>query len=107
MPPEPPTKRAIAFVDGQNLYFAAKEAFGYTFPNYEPLALAQCVATSRSWTLVDTYFYTGLPDPTASPRWHHFWVAKMAAMGTRGVHTYSRPLAYSNRQVQLLLAVKG
>ena len=28
-------KRAFAFVDGQNLYFAAREAFGYTYPNYD------------------------------------------------------------------------
>ena len=26
---EPPTKRAVAFVDGQNLFHAAREAFGY------------------------------------------------------------------------------
>jgi len=27
--PEPPTKRAVVFFDGQNLFHAAKEAFGY------------------------------------------------------------------------------
>jgi len=26
---EPPEKRAIAFIDGQNLYHAARESFGY------------------------------------------------------------------------------
>lgn len=30
MPDEPPIKRTIAFVDGQNLFHAAKEAFGYS-----------------------------------------------------------------------------
>ena len=27
-------KRAFAFVDGQNLYFGAREAFGYTSLDY-------------------------------------------------------------------------
>jgi mRNA interferase HigB len=29
MPAEPPVKRVVAFVDGQNLFYAAKKAFGY------------------------------------------------------------------------------
>ena len=36
----PPSPRAVTFVDGQNLFYAAKEAFGYTYPNYDPLKLA-------------------------------------------------------------------
>ncbi len=32
MPSEPPVKRAFVFVDGQNLFHAAKEAFGYLYP---------------------------------------------------------------------------
>jgi hypothetical protein len=35
MPEEPLNKRAIAFVDGQNLFHAAKEAYGYRDPNYD------------------------------------------------------------------------
>lgn len=35
MPPEPKVKRAFAFIDGQNLFFAARQAFGYTYPNYD------------------------------------------------------------------------
>jgi hypothetical protein len=30
---EPAIKRAVVFVGGQNLFNAAKEAFGYHFPN--------------------------------------------------------------------------
>src|SRR2546422_448621 len=40
MPPEPPVKRTVVFVDGQNLFHAAREAFGYTYPNYDIRALA-------------------------------------------------------------------
>ena len=40
MPPEPVDKRAAAFVDGQNLLYAARDAFGYSYPNHDPKALA-------------------------------------------------------------------
>jgi hypothetical protein len=41
MPTEPGIKRAFAFFDGQNLFYAAKEAFGYPFPNYDPRLLTE------------------------------------------------------------------
>ena len=47
------------------------------------------------------YFYTGIPDPDIDPKRNHFWIAKLAAMGTRDIQTYSRPLRYSNQLVQL------
>ncbi|MDE2823271.1 MAG: hypothetical protein OXK79_07175 [Chloroflexota bacterium] len=34
-------KRAVTFVDGQNLFHSAREAFGYTYPNYNVSALAK------------------------------------------------------------------
>lgn len=34
---EPSTKYALAFVDGQNLYRHAKDAFGHHHPNYDPI----------------------------------------------------------------------
>lgn len=39
MPVEPAIKRTVIFIDGQNLFRAAREAFGYTYPNYDVLAL--------------------------------------------------------------------
>ena len=88
-------------MDGQNLFHAAREAFGYSYPNYDPVALARAVCASHSWSLEATYFYTGVPDARDNPRWNHFWVAKLAIMGTRGVHTFSRPLRYRNQTVVL------
>lgn len=41
---EPPSKRTIAFFDGKDLFHAVKEAFGYRYPNYEPLALARAAS---------------------------------------------------------------
>lgn len=101
MPAEPATKRAIAFIDGQNLFYAVKYAFGYTYPNYDISALSLAVCLSRGWTLDDVRFYTGMPSAEDNSLWNQFWTAKLAAMGTRGVVTYARNLKYRNRTVQL------
>lgn len=90
MPGEPPAKRAVAFVDGQNLFYAAREAFGYTYPNYDASALARYLCEGRGWTLTQVRFYTGIPDPEDNAFWHGFWSAKLAVMGKEGVHVFSR-----------------
>ncbi len=56
---EPDNKRAVCFFDGQNLFHQAREAFGYRFPNYSPLALASHVCSSRGFNLKEIRFYTG------------------------------------------------
>ena len=96
MPDEPSLKRAVAFFDGQNLFYAAKQAFGYRWPNYDPLALARAVCALRM-DLQRTYFYTGLPKASDDPFWNHFWNAKLAVMGMRGIHTFWRHLKYRNQ----------
>ncbi len=42
-----------------------------------------------------------MPSAADKPFWNHFWTAKMAVMGTRGVHTFSRPLRYRNQTISL------
>ena len=101
MPPEPPVKRAVAFIDGQNLFHAAREAFGYTYPNYDVSALARQICTGQGWQLNQVRFYTGIPDPTDDPFWNHFWLHKLAMLGRQGVVVYSRSLRYRNRRVRL------
>ena len=101
MPPEPTVKRAVAFNDGQNLFHAAREAFGYTYPNYDVKALASAICTRQGWQLDQVRFYTGIPDPTDDPFWNHFWLHKLAMLGRQGVVVYSRPLRYRNRRVRL------
>jgi uncharacterized LabA/DUF88 family protein len=93
--------RAIAFVDGQNLFHSAKSAFGYSFPNYDPKALAENICATKGWQHIQTRFYTGVPDAGDNPFWNHFWVAKGAQMGREGVHVYTRPLRYRNKTVKL------
>jgi len=101
MPLEPKVKRTIALLDGQNLFYSAKEAFGYSYPNYDPLLLAQSVCERRGWRLEQARFYTGIPDAQVSAFWHTFWVRKLAAMGSRGAWTFSRPLRYRNETARL------
>ena len=101
MPAEPVVKRAVAFVDGQNLYYAAREAFGHTYPSYDVKALATSVCRQQRWGLKQVRFYTGVPDRTDNAFWHHFWAAKLLTMSRQRVHVYSRALRYHNRLVKL------
>jgi len=87
MPEEPVVKRTCVFIDGQNLYWAARQAFGYHYPNYDTLPLAQAVTQSRGWNLDTIHFYTGLPDIRDNDFWNKFWTAKLAVMGSRGIVT--------------------
>jgi uncharacterized LabA/DUF88 family protein len=98
---EPPVRRVVAFVDGQNLFHAAKRAFGYHYPNYDVAKLANRVAKDQGWSLTEVRFYTGVPDVEDNARWHAFWVAKLAQMGRLGVRVFTRPLRYRNRTVSL------
>jgi hypothetical protein len=101
MPTEPFTKRAVAFFDGQNLFYASKEAFGYPYPNYDQKLLTEHVCSAQGWTAAGIHFHTGVPSAGDKPFWNHFGTAKMAVMGTRGIRTFSRPLRYRNQTVAL------
>ena len=101
MTKEPPSKRCIAFIDGQNLFHAVREAFGYTFPNYDVKALAERVCSAQHWHLCGIRFYSGIPDRADDSNWHDFWSKKLAVMGRQGVVVFTRPLRYRNRVVRL------
>lgn len=101
MPPEPAIKRAVAFVDGQNLFFAARQAFGYTYPNYDFPALAMAVCASNGWQLEQTRFYTGIPDASDDSFWNYFWAGKLRTLSRQGVQVFSRSLRYRNKVVRL------
>ena len=98
---EPPTKRVIAFFDGQNLFHTAREAFGYFFPNYCPLSLATRICKDHNWSLQGIRFYTGIPDPDHSMFWNQFWTSKLGTLGHRGVAVFSRFLRYRNQEGKL------
>ncbi len=98
---EPPVKRAVAFIDGQNLFHQAKDAFGYRYPNYDLAALARAVCEPNGWQLPEVRFYTGVPDAAADPVWNAFWVNKTTQMGQTGIKVITRPLRYRNKIVRL------
>lgn len=101
VPPGPSPKHAVAYFDGQNLFHCAKKAFGYTYPNYDPLALARQICAKQGWNLNQARFYTGVPDASDSPFWHGFWTKKLLAMSRQGIQVYSRSLKYRNKRVRL------
>ena len=94
MPEEPKIKRAVSFIDGQNLFHGAKKAFGYTYPNYDPKKLSEAICAAREWNLIETRFYTGVPSLSENPVWHEFWANKLRSMSRQGVVIYSRELKY-------------
>ena len=101
MPSEPASKRAIAFVDGQNLFYSARSAFGYPFPNYDPLALARTICVRQGWDLLQVRFYTGVPDVQDDMQKNAFWSAKLLQMSRAGIQVYKRALRYRNKTVKL------
>jgi len=101
MPVEPVVKRAVAFVDGQNLFHAVRAAFGYSYPNYDIRNLSLSLCQAKGWSLAQARFYTGLPDPADDAFWNHFWITKLRVMSWHKVHVFSRPLRYRNRRVKL------
>lgn len=94
---EPAIKRTFVFVGGQDLYRAAKEAFGYNYPNYDIKLLSEKICSAKGWTLNSIYFYTGMPDPQDDNFWHNFWSKKLSYMGRLGITIFSRPLRYHNK----------
>lgn len=94
MPQEPQEPRAVAFVDGQDLFHAARESFGYLYPNYDVLCLARTVCMRQGWRLGEVHFYTGVPSAEDNPYWHRFWRRKLQVMQEAGVKVHTRPLRY-------------
>ena len=101
MPAEPDIKRAISFIDGQNLYRHAKDAFGHHHPNYDPRLLADAVCAERGWVNHGIRFYTGVPSVDRAPTWHGYWTKRLTAMGRSGIAVTSRPLRYRVERIRL------
>ena len=101
VPPVPAPLRAHVFFDGQNLFRSVKHCFGYSYPNYDVVALAQLVCARQNLRCDRLHFYTGIHKPRENRFWYDFWSRKLTVLGTRGVDVYSRSLAYANESVTL------
>jgi uncharacterized LabA/DUF88 family protein len=93
-------KRVITFIDGQNLFYAAKKAFNYDYPNYDPVLLSRKICHKYpDWQLIKTYFYTGIPDIKNDPQRHRFWqnkLGKLSRIYSNEVVVYKRQLVQHN-----------
>ncbi len=101
MPVEAVTKRTISFIDGQNLFRHAKDAFGHHHPNYDPNKLAAAVCATNGWAAAGVRFYTGVPDAARNPAWHGYWTRRLTATSRAGILVTSRKLRYRVERVRL------
>lgn len=101
MPNQPKITRAVSFIDGQNLFRHAKDAFGHHHPNYDPLKLAYAVCDANRWISREVRFYTGVPSAARSPMWHAYWSRRLTEMRRSGISVTSRPLRYRVERVRL------
>lgn len=82
----------MAFVDGQNLYQHAKDAFGHHHPNYDPAKLHAAVCAEHGWTPNLVRFYTGIPSAIETAMWAGYWSNCVLAMKRSGIVVTTRPL---------------
>ncbi|MDP2620334.1 MAG: NYN domain-containing protein [Hyphomicrobiales bacterium] len=89
----------MAFIDGQNLYQHAKDAFGHHHPNYNPIKLHNAVCAAKGWMPNLVRFYTGIPSAAESPMWAGYWAKRLLYMKRAGVYVTTRPLRYRTKSV--------
>jgi hypothetical protein len=56
MPPAPAIKPTVVFVDGPNPFHSAREAFDYSYPNYDGSALAREICMRQGLQLDQVRF---------------------------------------------------
>jgi uncharacterized LabA/DUF88 family protein len=88
----------IIFVDGQNLYRSAKDAwriegtkdtYHYTWPSYDVEKLSIALTSQHSeCELCQIRFYTGVPSEEQDFRWYHFWINKLELLRGQGIEVY-------------------
>jgi uncharacterized LabA/DUF88 family protein len=98
-----PKLRAVFFFDGQNLFHAAKELFGYAEANYDPVALSRRLCERENWELGQVRFYTGTPRQDENPTGFRFWNAKLQSLRNNGAYIFQRPLRYRSKSFTLPL----
>lgn len=98
---EPKIKRAVAFIDGQNLYRHAKDAFGHHHPNYDVQKLFHFVCDKHGWETKAVRFYTGTPGSAEAPMWHSYWNNRLLAMRRAGILVTARPIRYHREEITL------
>ncbi len=100
-------RRAIVFIDGQNLFHAAQREFGYSWPNFDAYKLACLLCERTGSRLHQTRFYSGVPTAAADPFWHSFWANKCCQMERNRVITITRPMRVHAQDNHAVFHEKG
>jgi uncharacterized LabA/DUF88 family protein len=101
MAQQPSMRRAVTFIDGQNLYHSLREAFGVTHPNYDILKLSRKAAAAQDCLLKQARFYTGYPSVSDDPLWGMFWQKKLLAISRQGAFKYARRIRHREKVLVL------
>jgi uncharacterized LabA/DUF88 family protein len=94
--------RAVVFIDHQNMYKGAREAFGWKlerghYGNFKPLALARLLAPEAEHELAQVRIYTGVPHPEHNRLGHAITQRRIEAWrlaDPERVHVFPRTLRY-------------
>ncbi len=89
---EPQDKRAIVFIDGSNIRHSARKAFGDSFANFNPLALARTLCAAHDWRLVGVHLYLAVPDVRVSEDAHYASIKRSARWRRQGVKVFTRAM---------------
>ena len=100
----PMVDRVVVFVDYQNVYMSARQAFHpspWAIPHWEgqidPLALGQLIVRRSPFDrkLVGVRMYRGIPDSTKDPKGHGACLRHIAAWSkSEAIEVVARPLRY-------------
>lgn len=88
---------AAVFIDGNNLYYAARTAFKSTKHDID--ALARKICEMKGWTVGSVNFYQGIPSKMHDPHTHEKWEKRIAVMQQQGVNVVTRDLVYRKKTV--------
>lgn len=100
------SRRLILFIDAQNMYHGARDAFfrkadPRTLGQFDPLKLGQLICGKRpvgsekeSRTLTQVRIYTGRPDSSRDPKTYGAHRRQVAKWERRGIFVMARTLRY-------------
>lgn len=92
---------AVAFIDGQNLFAAARDAFGVRAPSFDVVALSHALAASQGWEVRGVQFYSGVPSANDKEPLHRACASQLREMRTQGARVTVRPLRRRRKRVRL------
>jgi uncharacterized LabA/DUF88 family protein len=100
------TIRTVVFVDYQNMYRSAREAFGWEsegghFGNFRPYGLGRQMVRAEGRMLAQVRIYTGIHTPQRNPAQHAQMQRRISARVAESpekIEIFPRPLRYSARR---------